>query len=143
MKGRTAPRMVTARLRAGFLIASLVIAGCATPSTVTWYASPPPNFDPVSPILRARDIAFDRTVVTVPYGRESILVFENLDPAPHNVSIYRETGTGTQGEPVYKGDVFDGPATRWLVIPALAPGQYVFVCDVYPIPSMTGSLVAG
>jgi plastocyanin len=38
----------------------------------------------------------------------------------------------------FEGSVFNGPATRWYPVPALAPGTYFFFCDVHP--AMTGSL---
>ena len=38
----------------------------------------------------------------------------------------------------FKGDVFNGVATRQYQVPALAAGDYPFICTVHP--TMTGTL---
>ena len=88
--------------------------------------------------LAARDLAFDTAELRVDANRAFILVFENREAVPHNVSIDR--GDAGQAR-VFEGAVFSGPATRWYAVPALAPGEYTFVCEIHP--NMTGRLVAG
>ena len=98
---------------------------------------PPASLDPTSPKISADGIAFDTTALTVPANQPFTLVFENREAVPHNVSIY---AGNAHGDRRFEGAVFSGPATRWYPVPALAPGTYVFVCDVHS--NMTGSLVA-
>jgi plastocyanin len=114
---------------------ALVIAGCGGDAAAN--AQPPASLDPESPNLAAQALAFDTPVLAVPADRPFTLVFENRENIPHNVSIYADS---TRGDRRFEGVVFSGPATRWYPVPALAPGAYVFVCDVHP--NMTGSLVA-
>jgi plastocyanin len=114
---------------------ALVVVGCGGSATAN--AHPPASLDPESPKLAAQAIAFDTPVLAVPADRPFTLVFENRENVPHNVSIYADS---SHRDRRFEGVVFSGPARRWYPVPALAPGTYVFVCDVHP--NMTGSLVA-
>ena len=115
---------------------ALVVAGCGSPASGG--EQPPASLDPASPRISADQIAFDTTALTVPANRPFTLVFENRESLPHNVSIYADA---ERKDRRFEGAVFSGPATRWYAVPALAPGTYVFVCDVHS--NMSGSVVAG
>jgi plastocyanin len=130
---RPLPRVLTGLL-AAFLIAA---CGGGDAGTALGDASPPPNLDPASPTLAAKDIAFTTANLQVPAGKPFVLVFENREGVMHNVSIYEGTA-GTNR--LFEGVSFAGPATRWYPVPALAAGDYVFKCDLHP--TMTGSLHA-
>jgi plastocyanin len=123
----------TARL--GLAAVVLVISGCG--GTAMGGEQPPTSLDPTSPKISAEGIAFDTAALTVPANQPFTLVFENRKAVPHNVSIYADAAHQDRR---FEGVVFSGPATRWYPVPALAPGTYVFVCDVHS--NMTGSLVA-
>ena len=97
----------------------------------------PASLDPASSTLAAEDLAFDKVELGVPGGVPFTLVFENRESSPHNVSIYADA---SHQQKLFEGVVVTGPATRWYPVPALAPGSYVFACDVHP--TMTGRLVA-
>jgi plastocyanin len=114
---------------------ALVIAGCG--STALGGEQPPASLDPASPRISAEGIAFDTAALTVPANRAFTLVFENREAVPHNVSIYADAAHRDRR---FEGVVFSGPTTRWYPVQALAPGTYIFVCDVHS--NMTGSLVA-
>jgi plastocyanin len=66
------------------------------------------------------------------------VVFDNQDTttSPHNWVLKDATGTK-----VAIGDMafFSGPAKKEYQVPALAPGDYPFVCEVHPA-GMTGTL---
>jgi plastocyanin len=117
------------------LAVALVAAGCG--STAIGGEQEPASLDPASPRIAAEGIAFDAAALAVPANRPFTLVFENREAVPHNVSIYSDAGRQDRR---FEGVVFSGPATRWYPVPALAPGSYVFVCDVHP--DMSGQLVA-
>lgn len=113
----------------------LNIAACGGGGVGLDYA--PASLDPASPTLAADGLAFDRAALGVPADRPFTLVFENRESAPHNVSIYADA---SHQRKLFEGVVVSGPATRWYPVAALAPGSYVFACDVHP--TMTGRLAA-
>jgi plastocyanin len=88
--------------------------------------------------ISASGVKFEQEAVTAPAGKPFQIQFENKDQGtPHNVAIHEGSATGTE---IFKGAVFNGPATKTYDVPALAAGQYAFVCTVHP--SMTGTLTA-
>jgi len=100
-------------------------------------AATPSSGNPPGPYvaLAARDMAFDAGRLQAPANEAFTIVFANGGAVPHNVSIERLDGGPAR---VFDGAVFSGPATRWYAVPALAPGEYTFLCQVHP--SMTGRL---
>lgn len=113
---------------------SVVLSAC---SGGLGFDQPPASLDPNSPKLLANNVAFDQTDVDVPAGTAFILVFENVENVGHNVSVYADATYQTR---LFEGSVFSGPATRWYPVPSLAPGTYVFRCDLHS--EMTGRLQA-
>jgi len=118
------------------LVVGLAVAACSGGGGLG-YSSPPPGLDPASPTLKAANIAFDKTQLTVAANVAFILVFDNEDAVSHNVAIYRDSA---YQYPVFQGVLFSGRSTRWYPVPALAPGTYSFRCDLHP--NMTGTIVA-
>lgn len=86
--------------------------------------------------LVAENIAFDPNQLEVGAGRDFIIEFENRDPDPHNVAIFK--GPDATAENVFRGEVFPGVRTVSYTVPAQEPGSYYFHCDVHP--QMTGTL---
>lgn len=122
----------------GLVAAALAIAGCGGAASPAM--TPPGPGAPAGPAvtLAAQDVAFETAELDVPANVAFTLVFENLEAVPHNVSIERRDAGHAR---LFEGAVFSGPATRWYAVPALAPGEYTFVCAIHP--NMTGRLVAG
>ena len=121
---------------------AVVVLGCGNGAgtnqpAALGFESPPAGLDQTSPALAAKNVAFTSTDVDVPAGTAFVLVFENRETLPHNVSIYRDAAFSDR---VFEGGTFSGPGTRWYPVPALAAGVYVFRCDVHP--NMTGRLHA-
>ena len=84
----------------------------------------------------ASGIAFTTTAVTAPADTPFLIVFENQDDSiPHDVAI-----TDAAGAQVFKGETFPGVDVRDYNVPALAAGEYTFICTVHP--NMTGTLTA-
>jgi len=86
--------------------------------------------------VTAQNIAFDVADISAPAGKPFTIAFVNNDPGvPHNISIHRDSPTG---DVVWKGEVFNGVATKVYQVPALAAGTYGFACSVHS--NMTGTL---
>jgi plastocyanin len=84
--------------------------------------------------LKAANTAYDKKDLTVTAGQPFTIDFANDDTISHNVAIY-------QGDKnLFRGALFTGPGTTKYAVDALPPGQYTFICDVHPIPAMTGTL---
>jgi plastocyanin/mono/diheme cytochrome c family protein len=84
--------------------------------------------------LSAQNIAYDKTELEAPADTAFQIEFANNDAGvPHNVAIKDASGTE-----VFKGEIFNGVATKTYDVPALAAGTYTFVCTVHP--NMTGTL---
>jgi plastocyanin len=98
-------------------------------------ATPGPSLPAADAVLTAENVAYLESSITVPAGQPFTLALDNLDPVPHNVEI--KDGSG---ESLFKGEIFSGPAVKVYDVPALAAGQYTFVCTVHP--NMTGTVTA-
>ena len=123
--------------RVGLSIASIVVAVVVTAcSAAAGRDGPPPSAPPGGAVIVARDLAFDRALLEVPAGMAFALVFENRDGAPHNVAILDQA----DGQALFTGEIFGGPASRTYAVPAIAAGTYAFRCDVHP--EMAGTVVA-
>jgi plastocyanin len=108
----------------------------STPST-----TPSPTGQAVTINIKAKNIAFDMSSITVPAGAEVTINFDNQDSGiPHNVAVY-ENLAGGQTRPVFVGKIINGPATITYVFTApAAAGSYFFDCDVHP-QVMKGSFI--
>jgi plastocyanin len=86
--------------------------------------------------VTASGITFTTPSVTAPADTEFTLRFDNQDAGiPHDVDI-----RDAAGATVFKTDIFPGVEARDYSVPALAAGEYSFVCTVHP--NMTGTLSA-
>lgn len=132
---RTRAARVAETIVGAALAASLVLS-CGGGSAMGLDV-PPASLDPASPMLSAEGLAYDTTELAVSANEAFVIVFENREAVSHNLSIYADDGLRDRR---FEGVLFGGPATRWYPVPALAPGTYVFVCDLHP--SMRGTLTA-
>jgi plastocyanin len=137
------------------LVAAGTIAACgSTASTdAPSAAAAPPTIAPVIPtpvgggtrppegsgppvVVVAQNIAFAPGKIGVPANVPFTLVLDNRDAGiPHNVDV--KDGAGSS---IVKSEVVPGPARLEIAMPALAPGDYPFNCDVHP--NMTGAIIA-
>jgi plastocyanin len=135
------------------IVSAAVVVGCST-ANAGWTYAPAPSATPVPSggasaqpsvaastdpnlvAISALNVAFEQTAVTAPAAAPFKIEFDNKDAGtPHNVAIH--DGSGSE---VFKGAVFPGVAIQTYDVPALAAGQYTFVCTVHA--SMTGTLTA-
>jgi plastocyanin len=89
--------------------------------------------------MLAMNLELRPPVLEVPAGAAFVIQFRNGDAAGmlHELDIRRADGS-TVGDQ----SAIDGGSTTDYVYEALAPGDYVLICSVHPIPAMTGTLRA-
>jgi plastocyanin len=105
--------------------------GSAAPS-----GSAQPSGAPAGAVIdvSAQNIAFTPTELAVPPDAAFQINFANNDAGiPHNVEI-KDGG----GASLFRGEVFNGVATRTYDVPPLPAGAYQFICTVHP--NMVGTL---
>jgi plastocyanin len=103
-------------------------------------ATPAPSGGAAGVVLTisAQNTAYDTDTLEVPANTAFQIVFTNNDAGiPHNVAIHKDSPTGPE---VWKGEIFNGVATKTYDVPALPAGTYGFVCSVHA--NMTGTLTA-
>ena len=101
--------------------------------------------DPVAQRRRGPDGASRRTwrstptVIVLPPDLESTITLDNEDAGTeHNIAIYTDESAS---EALFQGQQFPGVATETYTVPAIAPGEYYFHCDVHP--DMHGTVEVG
>ena len=110
------------------LVASLVVAGCSS--------SPPASqasIDPSAVRLVASALQFTTKEASAPANQPFQIAFESQTSDGHNLAIALPNA-----DPVFRSEVFTGPTTKTFAIEPLAPGSYVYRCDVHP--GMQGTL---
>jgi plastocyanin len=84
----------------------------------------------------AAQIAFDIATMSAPADTAFRIDFDNQDAGVlHNVAIHEGSASGTA---VFTGETFAGVDQRVYDVPALAAGEYAFICSVHP--TMAGTL---
>ncbi len=99
-------------------------------------ATPGPTVAPGSTVVKlsADQIAFDTHALEAPADQPFTLEFTNNETVPHNVAIY-------DGETeLFRGPNFTGAGVISYLVQALPPGEYTFICNIHPVPDMTGTL---
>ncbi len=87
--------------------------------------------------VTAKDVAFDTKSLEAPANAPFVIDFKNADPAgvPHNIEIRSSDGTVVQTQ-----NTIDGGQEAQYQYKALPAGTYTFICQIHPIPAMTGTL---
>ena len=88
--------------------------------------------------LKVENIAFDVALLRAPANAPFIVHLQNADPAdlPHTVEVRRPDGVTV----VKTQTPIDGRMQIDYAFDPLPPGDYVFICNIHPIPQMTGVL---
>ena len=121
-------------LTLGLVVLAAVAAACSSASANP--SAPAGSVDPNAPVVVAQGNAFSPATVTVRADQAFSLTLDNKDGAPHNVSIYTDSGASTS---ISAGEIVSSTTTTQQV-PALAKGTYFFRCDVHH--EMTGTINA-
>jgi plastocyanin len=127
-------------LRIMLLLASLVALVSVLGCTSTPAPTPAPSTPTTSTVtidLIAKDIAFDKSTITVPAGAQVIINFDNQDSGiPHNFAVYTDTSATTS---IFVGQIINGvKSIAYTFTAPTTPGDYFFRCDVHPT-TMTGT----
>ena len=121
-------------LTLGLVVLAAVTAACSSASANP--SAPAGSVHPNAPVVIAQGNAFSPATVTVPADKAFSLTLDNKDGAPHNVSIYTDSGASKS---ISAGEIVSSTTTTQQV-PALAKGTYFFRCDVHH--EMTGTITA-
>ncbi len=148
--------MRSSRLAAagGVLLAALVAAACGSASGPGWTYQPAASVTPAPSgsadasgsaapsgggdglAIAAQGVQFDVDELRAPADADFQIAFDNRDQGvPHDVDI-RDSG----GQVLDDNEIVTGPTQVTYDVPALAAGEYVFVCSVHP--NMVGALIA-
>ncbi len=88
--------------------------------------------------LVARNVAFDKSSITVPAGARVTMNFDNQESIPHNFALYDSPQVRNA---IFVGEVITGPRTIVYTFDApTEPGTYFFRCDIHPT-TMTGQFI--
>ncbi|MFW5637657.1 MAG: cupredoxin domain-containing protein [Methanoculleus sp.] len=89
--------------------------------------------------LSAKNIAFNKSTITVPAGADVTVNFDNEDDGiPHNFAVYTDSSAT---DTIFSGETITGPDTTTYTFTAPSdPGTYYFRCDVHP-EQMNGDFV--
>jgi plastocyanin len=115
-------------------IAVVLAATAAACGGAAANVTPPPSADAS---VTAQSGSFSPGEIDLPTDQPVEIFFRNLDPADHNVAIYRDASAADK---LFEGDAINNASTTYEV-PPLPAGRYVFRCDVHP--NMTGTVVVG
>jgi plastocyanin len=110
------------------VVALSVVAACSSSA-----ASQAP-IDPDAIKIVASELVFTTEEASAPANKPFKIAFESQTADPHNLAI-----AVTGAPPIFRSEVFTGPATRVFEIEPLAAGSYIFRCDVHP--GMDGTLI--
>ena len=80
---------------------------------------------------------FDKNCLAAPANQAVTISMENKDTTGHNLVVLK---SHTATDPIARADVFTGPRTVTLNVPAQPAGTYAFHCEVHP-SVMTGTFV--
>jgi plastocyanin len=101
--------------------------------------------DPSLPLLEIAtqgSIAFDTDRLEAPAAEPFQIRFRNASDQIHNVAVYDTLdGVPLFREPLFQGELTQGPATVLYDVPALEEGEYVFYCDAHSSEGMKGTFV--
>jgi len=101
--------------------------------------------DPSLPLLEIATIgriAFDTDHLEAPATEPFQIRFRNASDQVHNVAVYdTKGGVPLFREPLFQGELTQGPATVLYDVPALDAGEYVFYCDAHSSEGMKGTFL--
>jgi plastocyanin len=80
----------------------------------------------VSVDLTAQDMAFDKSVITVPAGAQVTINFINKDKVGHNFAAYTSEAATT---PIFVGEIISSSSITYKFTAPSTPGTYFFRCD--------------
>jgi plastocyanin len=111
------------------LVALIAVGACAqaTPVPID------PSFDGAQATVRASNLAFDPSEITLPAATPLRIILDNQDSGiPHDIRI------ANGDTEIARSPAVTGPAQTEVRFGPLEPGTYQLTCTIHP--SMTGTL---
>jgi plastocyanin len=91
-----------------------------------------PSFDGAQATIRAANIAFDPSEITLPTGTPLRIILDNQDAGlPHDIRIAHGD------EEIARSPTVTGPAQTEVRFGPLAPGTYQLTCTIHPAMKAT------
>ena len=117
----------------GILLISVLLSGCSAPTSTqssNTSTSTQTTSNTVTINLTAKNMAFDKSTITVPAGTHVKVIFDNQDNGvPHNFAVYE---TSEAKKSIFVGKIITGMATTTYEFDAPTKvGTYFFRCDVH------------
>ncbi|MGD0795365.1 MAG: cupredoxin domain-containing protein [Dehalococcoidales bacterium] len=101
-----------------------------TPPPATTTPIPPPaTGQSVTIDLAAKNLAFDKSTITVPAGAQVTINFNNQDAISHNFALYTDSSASKS---IFVGQTISASTTVYKFTAPTTPGTYFFRCDVHP-----------
>jgi plastocyanin len=83
--------------------------------------------------ISAKDTKYSTECLAAPAGQAFTIHFDNMDPLPHNVSIYSaDPMMDKAAKTIFKMDPITGPKVVDYSVTAQPAGRYHYHCDVHP-----------
>ena len=106
---------------------STLPAPVTTPAPTT--ATAPATGQSVTIDLAAKNLAFDKSTITVPAGAQVTINFNNQDAISHNFALYTDSSASKS---IFVGQTISASTTVYKFTAPTTPGTYFFRCDVHP-----------
>jgi plastocyanin len=126
-------------MRTVLAIIALILTAAVACSSPTAPASTTSASTGVIINLIGKNLAFDKSTITVSAGSQVTITFDNQDAGiPHNFAAYTDTTATTA---IFVGETIIGPTkTTYKFSAPKTPGNYFFRCDVHPT-TMVGTFL--
>ena len=110
----------------------LVACGGGSDADLPALATEAADVQPVGELtVVANDLEYDTDTIVMPAGQDVSITLDNQDGGTlHNIAVYIDEDG--EREEVYRGELFEGEASKTYAFTAPPAGVYLFRCDAHP-----------